>query len=152
MTRSCHHMFNTLEEVDRLVMTLKQEVCAELGSAVATRFEVCASEALANIVEHSDTNGADAVVDVVLDFKPGAITVGIFDLPGAPPFDLRDHAPDLDDIDPLAERGRGLALIMQCADAVNYGPEKGRNRLALTFSNAPQATDEPRRSSDDKEQ
>lgn len=125
-----YHMQNTLEDVDPLVVTLKGDVSALLDIATAFRVELCVSEALTNVVRHA---ASDAQIEIVLSETDDGVTVAIFDPDGAAHFDLRDHAPALENIDPLAECGRGLGLIMQCADAVTYGPDGGRNRLALTF-------------------
>lgn len=131
-------MSGTLEDVDRLVLSLKADVCAQAGALVAARFEICTAEALANIVKHATPISGAGGIDVDLTLGPDAVTIEIFDPQGATPFDLRDHAPSLNDVDPLAESGRGLGLIMQCADAVEYGPADGRNKLTLTFRNTPE--------------
>lgn len=129
-------MRNTLEGVDTLVMSLKAEVGAILGSAVLIRFEICVAEALTNIVKHAKPVMTHAVIEVALSETADAILVEIFDPLGATPFDLRDLAPDLDAVDLLAESGRGLGLIMQCADAVDYHRSEDRNCLKLEFGKA----------------
>lgn len=138
MTVTPVHTLATLEDVDRTVMSLQADVCATLGPAVAARFEICMSEALTNIVKHGQTAAPDAQIEMVLAWAGDAVTVEILDLPGAAPFDLRTHAPRLDEIDPLAEGGRGLALIMHCATAVDYVTSGPRNRLVLTFQKTPE--------------
>lgn len=134
MISQSFHMENCLDDVDRTVLSLKTVVAGVLDGAVAFRFEVCTSEALTNLVKHSNPPDKDAPVLIELAETKDHVDVLIFDPLGAKPFDLRDHARDLSDVDPLAEGGRGLGLIMQCADAVNYGQIDGRTRLVLSFS------------------
>ncbi|MEP1586203.1 MAG: ATP-binding protein [Tateyamaria sp.] len=133
-----YHMKNTLEDVDPMVMSLKDCVCGALEPSVAFRFEVCASETLKNIVKHAKPVTLDGQIDVTLTETKDTLLMTVFDPVGAAYFDLRDHAPDLETVDPLAESGRGLGLIMHCADTVDYGMSKGRNRLVLSFKKGPQ--------------
>lgn len=136
MTNHVFKMANTLEAVDPMVLSLKAVVEGVLAKDGVMRFEICAIEALTNTVEHAPTTYKDKPIDIVLKQVDGEITLDIFDPEGAPPFDLNDHATDLSTIDPMAEGGRGLGLILQCADHVEYGDCSGRNRLSLGFNNA----------------
>ena len=99
------------------------------------RMQICLSEALYNLVLHAEAADKSRPIDVVLtvDNTGDGAVLEIFDPPGATPFDVRTHAPDLSQIDLMAEHGRGLALILECADRVDYGPADGRNRLSLDF-------------------
>lgn len=126
-------MQNDLGDVDRMVMSLKTAVDETLDSAAMFKFEICTSEALTNIVKHAAPTAKNASILVRLSETESTLDVMIFDPVGASYFDLRDHARDLDTVDPLAESGRGLGLIMQCADAVDYRSQNGRTRLILTF-------------------
>jgi serine/threonine-protein kinase RsbW len=127
------HMKNDIENVDRMVMSLKSVVKDILDSTTMFRFEICLSETLTNSVKHADTHDKETPIEVTLIETASALVVDVFDPVGAGFFDLRDHAKDLDSVDLMAESGRGLGLILQCADAVTYGALKGRNRLALDF-------------------
>lgn len=138
MIPSRYQMKNMLEDVTPTVMSLKADVCVALGASTTVRFEICISEALTNVVKHAQPTTPDELIDVTVQETSDAISVEIFDPAGAVPFDLRDHAHDLETVDPLAESGRGLGLIMQCADAIDYGPTGDRNRLILTFIKAKQ--------------
>jgi serine/threonine-protein kinase RsbW len=131
-------MNNTLEDVTPMVLSLKADVCAALGASATVRFEICLSEALTNVVKHAQPTTPDELIDVTVQETSDAICVEIYDPAGAAPFDFRDHALDLVTVDPLAESGRGLGLIMQCADALDYGPSGDRNRLILTFNKVTQ--------------
>lgn len=135
MTSTTFHMVNAIDAVDPMVLTLKTAVQARLGPERTMHFEICVIEALTNIVEHAKTADKDVPIQLSLSQAAGQTRIDIFDAKGAAPFDLRVHAPDLQDLNPMSERGRGLALIMQCADHVEYGAIEGRNRLCLGFDN-----------------
>jgi serine/threonine-protein kinase RsbW len=134
VTQRTFQMQNRLEDVDPMVMSLKAAVEGNLDHDVMVRFEICMSEALTNLASH--VNVEPTVIDVTLALSHDKLTVEIFDPVGATPFDLRDHAVDLSSVEMLAENGRGLGLIMQCADAVDYGLSGDRNRLKLEFLKA----------------
>ena len=129
-------MQNTLESVDPVVTSLKAVVCVVLDPETAVRFEICVSEALINLVKHAKPKISAGDIEVTVTEQDQIILVEIFDPFGADAFDPRDHAADLETLELLAEGGRGLGLIMQCADAVDYGLSGGRNRLALQFVKA----------------
>ncbi|SFR38754.1 serine/threonine-protein kinase RsbW [Yoonia tamlensis] len=134
MTSKSFHMQNDLGDVDRMVVSLKTAVEGVLDDATMFKFEICASEALSNIVKHAASADKSDPILVQLSETKSSLNIAIFDPAGATPFDLRDHARDLDTVDPLAESGRGMGLIMQCADAVTYGSQDGRIGLILTFT------------------
>ncbi len=135
-------MRNTLEDVDLLVTSLKDVVCVALGPEVTFRFEICVSEALTNIVKHAKPKVTEGRIDITVTEFDRTVMIEIFEPVGTDAFDPRDHAADLDTIDPLAEEGRGLGLIMQCADVVDYGLSGDRNRLALQFAMPTKCPDE----------
>ncbi|MDA9207301.1 ATP-binding protein [Octadecabacter sp.] len=126
-------MRNDLGDVGRMVVSLKTAVEGQLDSASALKFEICASEALTNLVKHSEADEKNDPILVQLRASKACLEFMLFDPIGATPFDLREHAIDLEDVPTDAESGRGLGLIMQCADAVTYGSHDGRTRLTLTF-------------------
>ncbi|WP_097930779.1 ATP-binding protein [Monaibacterium marinum] len=129
-------MTNRLDDVDAMVVELTTAIDDKLAMDTRFRFEICLSEALTNLVKHAKTSDADAPIELHLTTENDTVIIDLFDPVGAQPFDLRTKAPDLDQVDLLAESGRGLGLIVQCADSVDYGPVNGKNRLSLTFTNA----------------
>lgn len=137
MTARRFQMPNRVDDVDPMVMALASEVGDALAPEAKFRFELSLSEALTNLVLHAETDVADAVIDIGLTLDGGSVSVEIFDPTGAAPFDIRTHAPELSELEPLLEGGRGLGLIMDCADAVYYGAVGPRNRLKLTFRPRP---------------
>jgi len=126
-------MQNDLGDVDRVVLSMKTRVEKSLGASAQFKFEAGVAEALANLVRHAKTAAPQTSIDVELRDAEDVVHVDIYDPVGAVPFDIRDHATPLNSVDPLAENGRGLGLILQCSDAVDYGPDADRMRLSLSF-------------------
>lgn len=133
MNRAAFTMTTRIDAVDPMVLSLKAAVSGLLTEEKGFAFELCVSEALTNLVKHGSAANEDGTVGLTLQVSEASVTLEIYDAEGAAPFDLRDHAPDLSDIEVHAESGRGLALIMQCADQVDYGASDGANRLSLVF-------------------
>ncbi|WP_106744526.1 ATP-binding protein [Yoonia maritima] len=128
-------MPNSIDSVDKTVLSLKDAIEGLLEDDALFRFDICVIEALTNVVKHAKTSDVNAPVQITLTLKNDKVIVDIFDPVGATYFDIREHAPDMSDIDEMAESGRGLALILQCANDVQYGPWDNQNRLSLTFEN-----------------
>ena len=133
MTRVTVHMPMTLEAVDPTVLALKSHAEGHLPPEAQFRFELCVSEALTNLVLHGKPRIRGEPVELSVALEAKTVEVVIHDPVGALPFDVTAHAPDLDSVDALAEAGRGLGLIMECADSVDYGGPAGRRRLRLYF-------------------
>jgi serine/threonine-protein kinase RsbW len=126
-------MPNQLEAVDPMVLALKSHLQDNVADETLMRFDICMSEALANLVLHAKTKQKDAPIDLMLDLDGGVLTVNICDPEGAEAFDIRTQARALSDVDVMAESGRGLGLILECADGVEYGPVQKRRCLSLKF-------------------
>lgn len=133
MISQTFHMPSRLDAVDPMVLTLKGQLEGILAEETLCRFDICLSETLANLVLHAKTKAPEPRIEVVLAISAGLVTAEIFDPDGAQAFDIRESARDLSEVDVMAESGRGLGLILECADAVDYGPVRDRNRLSLTF-------------------
>jgi len=124
-----------------MVLLLKAAVKDALEPEALLRFEICVTEALSNLTIHADSRDRDAPIDIGLTTSPTAVAVDIFDPVGTKPFDLKEHAVSLSDVELTAENGRGLGLILECADSVTYGPANDRNRLSLKFVGTKQELD-----------
>lgn len=133
MTLRIFEMLNEISEVDPMVLVLRAEVEPVLADDTRFRFEICITEVLANLVNHAQTKISDAAIKISLSTEPGHASVEIFDPIGAKPFDIREYATDLSQVDAMAEGGRGLGLIMECADEVKYSRSGDRNSLQLEF-------------------
>ncbi len=125
------HMPRRIDDVDSTVLALTSEVEGSLTGEAKFRFEITVSEALTNLVIHAETE--DPVIEIRLTVGPKRVDVEIFDPSGADPFDIKANAQDLSQVELLAEGGRGLGLIVECADEVAYGQHADRYRLSLTF-------------------
>lgn len=133
MISETFHLDHTLESIDPMVQLLSAKAGKVLPPDALGRFAICVSEALTNLVLHAKNSDTDAQIKIVLHEQNAAVTVEIFDPCGADPFDLREYATDLSKIDAMAESGRGLGLIMACADHVTYDPVGNKHRLKLTI-------------------
>jgi len=131
VTAQIRHMPNVIDAVDPMVMALRDAAAGVLPDDARFRFELCVTEALTNLATHAPAVGRE--VKIVLTLAPGQAAIKIFDPEGTEPFDLRQHATDLGAVDAMAEGGRGLGLILECADSVTYGPSGTRNALHLVF-------------------
>jgi serine/threonine-protein kinase RsbW len=133
MTSRTFHMPNRIDAVDPMVLALKGQLEGILADETMFRFDICLSEALANLVVHAKTDNENAQIEVTLDFTESIVKAEVSDPDGAQAFDIRDNATELSNVDEMAESGRGLGLILECADAVDYGMVRNRNRLSMTF-------------------
>lgn len=133
MTSHIFQMPNQLDAVDPMVLTLKRLLEGHLADEAQFRFDICVSEALVNLVVHAETREKDVPIDIRLDVTGDAVTIEIFDPADAPAFDLREKGRALAEVDAMAEGGRGLGLILECANRVDYGAVQQRNRLELSF-------------------
>lgn len=133
MNQQTFQMPNNLESVSDMVLRLRGEVEDVLFDEALIRFEICITEALSNLAIHAETRHRDVPIEIALTKNGGPVQLDIFDPVGAKPFDPKDHAVDLSDVSLTAENGRGLGLILECADGVSYQPSGDRNKLVLTF-------------------
>lgn len=135
MTKQAFEMPNRLEAVSDMVLCLKAELGDALEFDAMMRLEICVTEALSNLAIHADTRKRDAPVVIKMSIEETSVAIEIFDPVGTMPFDPQLHAIPLEDVEPTAESGRGLGLILECADSVTYGSFQNRNRLSLFFEN-----------------
>ncbi|MFC3167981.1 ATP-binding protein [Paracoccus fontiphilus] len=134
MESRAFHVECRLDAVDKTMETL----CAFVGDALSPegliRLEIAVTEALNNIVLHGALP-PEAGIAVVVRRADQDVAVEIRD-PGPPvPADLFQAAPDLAEIDPLSESGRGIPLIAAMSDALDYRTTSGLNCLTLGFGN-----------------
>lgn len=134
MNQQTFHMENQIDAVDPMVLSLKRQVEDLLPPEALFRFEICVSEALSNLALHAKPARDGARIMVTLSrLSPNGVQIEIYDPEGADAFDPRNHATALSEVDEMAEGGRGLGLILNCADVVTYGDRALRNRLCLAF-------------------
>jgi len=125
-TRIELHLRAELDEVTELAAELGR-ACAGMGEAGA-ELELAVVEAANNIVRHGLRGARDASFSAVIALGPAEISVEFEDRgPAIDPSLLDNPLPD----DPLAESGRGFAIIRACTDAVEYRRHEGVNWLRL---------------------
>jgi len=120
----------TLEEVDGAVVALRNAAAKRLPEPALIRLEIAVSEALTNVVRHGYTSPAGTIEASCHDQGDGVV-VTISDN-GRPAPDNLFSSASLPE-DPFEESGRGIALILSCADSVGYRTEAGRNELCMVF-------------------
>lgn len=128
-------MANSLDAVDPMVLTLKAAVSGELDRSAIMRFEICIIEVLTNAVEHAWFGEKREPIELFVHIGTNEVIIDVLDPIGAPPFDLREHATKIDQVDSMSESGRGLGLILECANSIKYHEFEGRRRLSLGFRN-----------------
>ena len=121
------------QAVDPVVLSLKDDLKDTLPEDKLGAMEIVVTEALTNIVRHAYQGAGDAPIRVRTLLTDAAVVVEIRDAAPPGPADLFDKAPNIDEIDPLAESGRGLALIRCYADRLDFAPGASGNRLRLEF-------------------
>lgn len=130
-----------LEQVHALLATV-WELAPDVSEEARTRFAITTAELVANVVEHGGGCGT-APPWLKLEVQPlgdGAVCGRLADdgdeLPeGAiadPAAPEGVEIPDLDDIDLMAESGRGLPLVRAAADEFHYERIGSRNEWRFT--------------------
>ena len=124
-----------IAEVDPLILLLKATAEELMGPDQLLSLELAAIEALTNIVVHGCAHQPDAIIKVELSAGSGSLSLMICD-PGRPLQDRAfENALDLDQIDPTAQSGRGIAMIKACSDVIIYTHTPEQNCLTLIFRN-----------------
>ena len=122
----------TLEDVDGLSRSLADLARACLPAERLVGLEIAVAEALNNVVLHG-YKGRDGIISAALVIRETAVTVEIRDRGQRVPEGALAAARSLDDLDPLAESGRGLGLIVGLSDRLDYAAGTEGNRLTLEF-------------------
>lgn len=125
-----------LDAIDATVTSLRDAVAPFLRADALFGFEIVASEALTNVVRHSFdalTPPPEAKVEVTLHCDETTVSLEFLDHGKSGPLDMFAAVPPLDDIDVLAEHGRGLSLILHYTDSAAYTSDQDGNRLHLVF-------------------
>ena len=125
-----------LEAIDPAVVKLRDAVEPFLDAESLLGFETAASEALTNVVRHafdSLTPPSEAKVEVTVYSDQTTVSLELLDQGKPGPADMFATAPQLEDVDVLAEHGRGLSLIMHYTQSAEYTSGQHGNRLRLGF-------------------
>lgn len=132
MSRTEFTIRATLEEVDGLSRSLADLARPCLPAEKLVGLEIAVAEALNNVVLHGYAQ-AGGTIAAALDIRDAAVTVEICDRGLRVPEGALAAARSLDDLDPLAESGRGLGLIVGLSDRLDYAAGPEGNRLTLEF-------------------
>jgi serine/threonine-protein kinase RsbW len=110
---------------------------AKLSSAERSQVEVCVLEAVNNCIKHAYRQAPGKTVEVEASVLSDRLVFDIFDSGKSadPVWMHADHSAALElspDPNQLPESGRGLAIMQEYMDGVEYTPGGTRNRLRLT--------------------
>ncbi len=96
--------------------------------------ELAVVEAVNNVIIHGYKRNPENIVEVICHIIPQqSITFEVYDKGKPMPKDLLSGiVQNADDIGQLSESGRGLFLINEVMDHLEYKKEKGRNIFILT--------------------
>lgn len=127
---------SNLEDVF-LVGLAVNKLCSIIPSAHIDphQIELCVVEAVNNAIEHAYDNKTGHKVEVIFTLESDRLTLDICD--SGRPMERKHLAyrKRLDfppaEVHRLSERGRGLAIIQEIADEVEYQTIQGKNKLTL---------------------
>ncbi len=127
-----------LEDV-ALVGREVNKLCSAAGCPLleASDVELCVVEAVTNSIEHAYKLKAGHKVEVAFAIYSDELIVGVCDT-GEPmdPKLLEEKGPssflfDPDNLESIPEGGRGLAIIKEIMDSVNYTSKEGKNCFTM---------------------
>ena len=109
-----------------------------LNELESYRLELCVVEAVNNAIIHAYDKEAGNKVEVVFSIYPDRLVLDVSDT-GKPmqshllkQNDVSSLEFDTDDPSSIPEGGRGLAIMKEIMDSVDYKTEDGKNRLTMT--------------------
>lgn len=129
---------NDLPELERLVPFVEEYARrAGLPPATAYAIQLCADEAVSNVVRHGGPEGRASSIAVRLRSVPGATDLLIVD-DGAP-FDPTRVPPPRPaaSLEDVRIGGLGVHLMRKFSTAMHYERRGSENRLTLTFARSP---------------
>lgn len=110
---------------------------AKLSEMDAFMVEISAVEAVTNSIQHAYANEPGHDVEIVFSLDAGGITIKVCDrgTPLDPQTLEQEKVSSLevnpDDIDSIPEGGRGLAIINEVMDCVEYRSDQGKNCMIM---------------------
>lgn len=135
MSRTEFTVRATLEEVDGLARSLAELAGACLPPEKLIGLEIAVVEALNNVVLHGYAGG-EGTIAAAITLRDGGVTVEIGDRGRQVPEGLFQATGSVAELDPLAESGRGIGLIVGLSDRLDYASSPEGNRLTLGFDGA----------------
>lgn len=136
------HLFQALDRdlsaIAPVAEAMRNYAAGMLGMDGATSVELSLVEALTNAIKHGSLNGRATGQIVVKGHANGrAMVVEVFDSVPVVPEGLLERAGahrleiNPEDIDTLAENGRGLSIIVLCMDEVTLSTTKDKYILRM---------------------
>lgn len=120
-----------------------------LSKVDAFQIELCIVEAVTNSIKHAYESAANQDVEVVFSFDENELTLDVRDT--GKPLDKKvldekgtsslEVSPD--NIDGISESGRGIALIKEIMDKVEYTTENGVNHFTMLKNIVSNNQDDP---------
>ena len=104
----------------------------------ASDMELCVVEAVNNCIEHAYDNEKGHDIEVLFRLYQDRLVIDICDMGKSMGQNCLKQADrsalevDPDHINTIAEQGRGLAIIKEIMDVVDYETKSGKNCLSLT--------------------
>lgn len=124
-----------------LVGTTMRAVCsAVFPGEDFYEVELCISEILGNVIEHTFNNAGDYIIDISIDIIGNDIYIEILDNGEALAEDIAEYinsndVPSFeiatDDIEHIPERGRGLSIVKSVMDNFTYEYKSGKNLYSM---------------------
>ena len=109
----------------------------------ASDIELCVVEAVNNCIEHAYEKEKGHEIEVRFKLRQDRLVIDVYDTGKSMDMKRLDQTNlsalemDPDQIETIAEQGRGLAIIKEIMDVVDYETKDGKNCLSLTkFFNA----------------
>ena len=109
-----------------------------LNELESYRLELCVVEAVNNAIIHAYDKEAGNKVEVVFNIYPDRLVLDVYDT-GKPiqgnlleQKDISSLEFEPDDPDSIPEGGRGLAIMKEIMDSMDYKTEDGKNCLTMT--------------------
>ena len=109
-----------------------------LSDMESFQVELCVVEAVTNCIEHAYGHEQGNEVEVVFTLCPGELILEIYDSGTPLDQELLEQADttslefDPSDLDNIAEKGRGLAIIKEIMDSISYRSKNGKNCFTIT--------------------
>lgn len=140
-TRTFHQQYSSCLEASRLVASdivpfwrqLKVDV------SIIEQMELCLVELVNNVFEHAYGNIDGAAFDITSYLgADNLLTIEVSDYGSPMPAHILDHLPATDFIEPVADdpttwlqSNRGLKIVLQLTDTIEYTSNKSRNTFKL---------------------
>jgi len=121
---------NMLGVIDKVVEGVSEYL--DLDSENHNALAIAVIEAGTNAIQHGNKYDESKFVDLSFEIRPGSIRVSVSDR--GPGFDLEKVEKELLDADPLRARGRGILIMRELMDEVDFKFGKNGTTVILAKS------------------